>query len=758
MVHIHVYLEKNVDNCMFKGLIYYYLEFFAFEDAALLAELYHEQVRSSESLYVYGQCLLQSGQVEAACRLLAVDSLQTPQLRYLYAHCCYDLKRSERYSPRILIQEAESALRMDEASRLHPIFEDTPVEPFAHALLAKILLESGRTNEAIVENRLAMEKNKLSWSVMKLHCDIGVASEVEDLCTQLVRHTSEAKEICRRKNTTLPLSQDFVPLGRSPEKRTPVMRDAKDIIDEKLLCLGPKKPRTSVVGKRNSDSMGVRRLMEGGVETRRSSRLLQDSENLATSGGDVRKTSRLKLTSTMGSGLRTFTDKQLRSVNRLSEEEMNRLTVKKSPSPQSSPPLEKVLETHDIIPVTSNKVKPLQMSKEDTLTVSLLPTSPSSNHMEEEHISIVSSDKPKLQGLVGSGTSRRFPSSMNLLNEPSKWTPLLIDIVQTVASLARVQSFLSRYSTSSALESFESMPEACSTSALGRELLARIYLEMLDYSKTREILERLHIDFPHRLSGMEVLSTALWHEQDSRRLSMLAAELTENARTFAETWCAAGNCFSVQKQHETAIECFERAVILKPHFAYAYSLLGHELLDTDQLDKAASSFRRALCLCPTDYRAWFGLGLLHFKREQLAWARFYLRRAVKINPYNSVLLCQLSVVEQSLHNNPSAMNLLDRALEIAPDNAACRFYRARLLYEMRDYDTCRAALNDLKLFAHDEAQVFFLLGRVYKKLNNTHLALLNFSWAAEMDPRGEQNQATRSECAYDDDPGSPGGR
>ena len=53
------------------------------------------------------------------------------------------------------------------------------------------------------------------------------------------------------------------------------------------------------------------------------------------------------------------------------------------------------------------------------------------------------------------------------------------------------------------------------------------------------------------------------------------------------------------------------------------------------------------------------------------------------------------------------MNLLDRALEIAPDNAACRFYRARLLYEMRDYKTCRTALNDLKLFAHDEAQVIW---------------------------------------------------
>lgn len=51
------------------------------------------------------------------------------------------------------------------------------------------------------------------------------------------------------------------------------------------------------------------------------------------------------------------------------------------------------------------------------------------------------------------------------------------------------------------------------------------------------------------------------------------------------------------------------------------------------------------------------------------------------------------------------MELLQNALKISPDNAACRFYRARLLYEMHDYAQCLEELNDLKLIAHDEAQV-----------------------------------------------------
>ncbi|EJW77174.1 hypothetical protein WUBG_11917 [Wuchereria bancrofti] len=101
------------------------------------------------------------------------------------------------------------------------------------------------------------------------------------------------------------------------------------------------------------------------------------------------------------------------------------------------------------------------------------------------------------------------------------------------------------------------------------------------------------------------------------------------------------------------------------------------------------------------------------------------------------------------------MELLQNALKISPDNAACRFYRARLLYEMHDYARCLEELNDLKLIAHDEAQVFFLLGRVHKKLGDTHLALLNFSLAAEMDPRGEQSRNNFTDAPYDDEPSSP---
>jgi anaphase-promoting complex subunit 3 len=64
------------------------------------------------------------------------------------------------------------------------------------------------------------------------------------------------------------------------------------------------------------------------------------------------------------------------------------------------------------------------------------------------------------------------------------------------------------------------------------------------------------------------------------------------ARDQPQTWCIVGNCFSLEKQRETAVECLERAIRLDPKFGYAYSLLGHELIEMNDLPRAANAFRQ----------------------------------------------------------------------------------------------------------------------------------------------------------------------
>ena len=53
---------------------------------------------------------------------------------------------------------------------------------------------------------------------------------------------------------------------------------------------------------------------------------------------------------------------------------------------------------------------------------------------------------------------------------------------------------------------------------------------------------------------------------------------------------------------------------MKPRFAYAHTLLGHEYVIVEELEKALAAFRTALRIDPRHYNAWYGIGLTYFKQ------------------------------------------------------------------------------------------------------------------------------------------------
>ncbi len=65
---------------------------------------------------------------------------------------------------------------------------------------------------------------------------------------------------------------------------------------------------------------------------------------------------------------------------------------------------------------------------------------------------------------------------------------------------------------------------------------------------------------PDRVVGMDIYSSVLWHLRRESTLSYLAHRLAADAPMAPETWVVAGNCFSLQKEHDQAIKFFERAI------------------------------------------------------------------------------------------------------------------------------------------------------------------------------------------------------
>jgi len=223
-------------------------------------------------------------------------------------------------------------------------------------------------------------------------------------------------------------------------------------------------------------------------------------------------------------------------------------------------------------------------------------------------------------------------------------------------------------------------------------------------------------------------------------LSALAQELVELEKEAPEVWCATGNCFSLQKEHDTAIKFFQRSVQLDPEFPYAYTLLGHEHAATEELDKALSCFRNAIRLDSRHYNAWDGVGMIYFKQEKFQLAEVHFKKALLINQQNSALMCHVAVVQHNLQKSDVALMTLNKALVADPRNPLCKFHRASFYFATDRHVEALKELEELKEIVPKESLVYFLTGKVHKKLGNTHMALMNFSWAMDLDPKGANNQ------------------
>uniref|UniRef100_A0A8C4QC11 Cell division cycle protein 27 homolog n=1 Tax=Eptatretus burgeri TaxID=7764 RepID=A0A8C4QC11_EPTBU len=314
-----------------------------------------------------------------------------------------------------------------------------------------------------------------------------------------------------------------------------------------------------------------------------------------------------------------------------------------------------------------------------------------------------------------------------------------LSLLAILRDLGKAYRALCAYDCREAVRLFEQLPPQHYRTGWVLSQHGRAHFELADYSQAEKVFGELRYLDPRYMEGMEIYSTTLWHLQRDVALSALAQELTEMDLNSPQAWCVAGNCYSLQREHDVAIKFFKRAVQVDPTFAYAYTLLGHELVLTEELDKALPCFRNAVRINPRHYNAWYGLGLIYFKQEKCVLAEVHFRKALGINPQNSVLLCHVGV-QHAQKKTEAALETFTKAIELDPKNPLCKFHRASVLFSIEKYKAALEELDELKEIVPKESLVYFLIGKVYKKLGLTHLALMNFSWAMDLDPKGVNNQ------------------
>ncbi|KPI39927.1 Protein bimA [Cyphellophora attinorum] len=251
--------------------------------------------------------------------------------------------------------------------------------------------------------------------------------------------------------------------------------------------------------------------------------------------------------------------------------------------------------------------------------------------------------------------------------------------------------------------------------------IGKSYYEQALYADAEKFFVRVRQLAPARLEDMEIYSTVLWHLKADIELAYLAHELMDIDRLSPQAWVAVGNSFSLQREHEQALRCFRRATQLDPSFAYGFTLQGHEHIASEEFEKALDA-----TAAPSPPTADTTMPERHY------------RSAANINPTNAVLICCIGVVLERLKQYEPALAMYSRACVLSPGSALSRFKKARclmVLYRPKE------ALEELKILqdvAPEEANVWFLMGRLYKMLGRRGEAVGAFTRALNLDPKAAQ--------------------
>ncbi|KAI0840562.1 putative 20S cyclosome subunit [Hypoxylon sp. FL0890] len=310
---------------------------------------------------------------------------------------------------------------------------------------------------------------------------------------------------------------------------------------------------------------------------------------------------------------------------------------------------------------------------------------------------------------------------------------------------------LSQYRCAEALASYISLPRVHQDTPWVLSQMGRAYYEQAEYAEAEKYYRRLRIRAPTRLEDMEVYSTILWFLKRETDLSFLAHELVDLSWHSPQAWCALGNAWSLARDHEQALRCFKRATQLNPKFAYAFTLQGHEHVSNEEYEKALTAYRQAISADRRHYNAYYGIGRVYEKLGNYDKAYIHFHSASLINPTNAVLICCIGNVLEKQRHMVKALHYFTKATQLAPHAAQTRYKKARALLALNQLDDAQKELEILKTLAPDEATVHFLLGKLYKSLNDKGSAVRHFTIALNLDPKASQQIKEAIESLEDDD-------
>ncbi|XP_076460272.1 cell division cycle protein 27 homolog isoform X2 [Babylonia areolata] len=768
-------LQEPVQAAIWDALNHY-----SYGDAIFLAERLYAEVSNNEALHLLATCYYRGGHPVQAYMLLQKKSCPSPQCKFLMAKCCLEIKKyaeAERVLAGSILTKPKSCEEIE--------VEFGTMACHVFTLLAQVYSKTDRIGKACEYYRKSLKLNPLLWKSYEALCHLGAKVDPSQVFSMPAAAAHPTAAHCADPPASVPTPSIPTPSSVSSETMegtddVPVTasQTATMTITTPASLEPSSLPRNECTEQTPDNSTQDMKSGDMWAPARRPKLVKQESQSEVPKPIKVLFPDGYMSPSFGVLNVDTPTDgpnpSALPFISPTPTSVMNEDTIldAKAPSKKvvtrkkqsAKPPVFSLSGNSNTRDVSSQQQSSNPPSVRRSSRLFGSSSSVKENNKSQGKSRFTS---PKGVGRKAKSRSSKCQQELNELNksegagggkgggkagggghpdQPSSAVLLHLQqqslggLLRLLLGVGKAYAALSQYECASAVELFEELPEHQYNTAWVLSHIGRAYFEQGDFQKAASIYADVRRLEPYQLLGMDRYSTSLWHLQREVELSALAHDLAELDKDCPQTWCATGNCFSLQKEHDVAIKFFKRAIQVDPDYAYAYTLLAHEYVFIEELDKALACFRNGLRVDSRHYNAWYGVGMIYYKQEKFSLAEVHFRRALAINPQSCALLCHVGVAQHAQKKTEQALATLNRAIASDPRNSLCKFHKASILLASDRHKEALEELEELKQIIPSESLVYFLMGKVHKKLGNTHLALMNFSWAMDLDPKGVNNQ------------------
>lgn len=192
--------------------------------------------------------------------------------------------------------------------------------------------------------------------------------------------------------------------------------------------------------------------------------------------------------------------------------------------------------------------------------------------------------------------------------------------------------------------------------------------------------------------------------------------------------------FFKNKDYENAIKAFKDILAIQPNDCAVLNNIGLCYSKLGENDEAEEYFLRALSNNNKSVETYVNLSDIYYSQKRIAEAINLLETAVTLLPDNIVLLHYLARIYIEDVRYDLAIDMLSRILDISPENIDAYWDLGNVHYELGEYENAAAAFEHVLEKRNDNAIFFYQTGLAYEGADLTDKAISNFLKAIAVNP------------------------